>query len=190
LNQLWFNELTDSSGGHLKTAPESGRPAGHFHRPRDGGGNKGLVTKAVKHLVHFPPIAERLTGAQLTRLEMVDDPGARFLFELIDHLQQEPASRTAVLLERWRERPEAARMAALAQEEMAPGIDENGAALELASVVETLGLQPALRRHEELMSKGELTADEAAEFKELTVTISASKSRSLQGNPGPGRSGP
>lgn len=184
LNQLWFNELTNIEGSHLRGAsPDTGRgrDSAQASRPRDGGGNKGLVTKAVKHLVHFPAIAERISGGQLTKLEMVDDPGARFLFELIDHLQQEPAGQTAVLLERWRDRPEVARMSALAQEEMAAGIDEIGAALELANVIETLALQPALRRHEELMSKGELTADEVAEFKELTATINASKSRGLAG---------
>ena len=178
LNQLWFNEVTDAAGGHLAgSASESpaARPASRSPRPHDGGGNKGLVTRAVKLLVHFPHIASRVTGAQLTQLEMTEGAGSRFLFELIDQLQQEPAATTAVLLMRWRERAEAARLTALAQEEL-PGIDENGAALELAAAISTLGLEPTLRRYQELIDKGELNEDERAELRELTAAMARSKS--------------
>ncbi len=180
LNQLWFNEVTDTGGAHVGTGTptESERipHGGSSARPRDGGGGKGLVTKAVKLLVHFPGIASRITGAQLTQLEMNDDPGSRFLFELIDGLQQEPAANTAVLLTRWRERPEGARMTILAQEEL-PGIDEAGAALELAAAISSLALEPTLRRHQELIDKGELTEDERAELRELNVAMARSKGR-------------
>src|SRR5204862_850369 len=121
LNQLWFNEATDPTGAHAQTAPAERARSGRgdrTNRPRDGGGNKGLVTRAVKLLVHFPGVATRITGSQLTQLEMTDDAGSRFLFELIDQLQQEPAANTGVLLMRWRERPEVSRMTALAQEEL------------------------------------------------------------------------
>jgi DNA primase len=186
LNQLWFNEATNAAGTHQaepaaqRTARAESRAA---TRARDGGGNKGLVTKAVKLLVHFPAIAARISGAQLTRLEMNDDPGSRFLFELIDHLQQEPAASSAVLLERWRERPEAARMQALAGEEL-PALDESGAALELAAAIENLAMEPTFRRHDELLAKGELTEDERAELKELNVAIHLAKSRSAPGTSG------
>ena len=133
-----------------------------------------MVTKAVKLVVHFPGISARISGAQLTQLEMNDDPGSRFLFELIDGLQQEPAANTAVLLTRWRDRPEGARMTALAQEEL-PGIDETGAALELAAAIAALAMEPALRRHQELIDKGELTDDERAELRELNVAMARSK---------------
>jgi DNA primase len=178
LNQLWFNEVTDSSGGHVASASaESGsnRAASRTPRPRDGGGNKSLVTKAVKHLVHFPGIAARVSGAQLTQLEMTDDPGSRFLFELIDQLQQEPAANTGVLLMRWRERPEAARLTVLAQEDQ-PGIDENGAALELAAAISTLSPEPMRRRYQELIDKDDLTEDERTELRELTMAMARSKS--------------
>jgi DNA primase len=178
LNQLWFNEVTDQAGTHLAggASTELNRPstAARISRPRDGGGGKGLVTRAVKLLVHFPAIAGRITGAQLTQLEMADDAGSRFLFELIDQLQQEPAVNTGVLLTRWRERPESARMTALAQEEL-PGIDENGAALDLASAINTLALEPTLRRHQELLDKEELSEDERTELRELTLAMAKSK---------------
>jgi hypothetical protein len=111
----------------------------------------------------------------LTQLEMTDDPGSRFLFELIDQLQQEPAANTGVLLMRWRERPEAARLTALAQEDQ-PGIDENGAALELAAAISTLSQEPMRRRDQELIDKDELTEDERTELRELTVAMARSKS--------------
>jgi DNA primase len=191
LNQLWFNEVTDNRGNHLAggdPAAEAGLPsAGQARRaaarPRDGGGGKGLITKAVKLLVHFPGIARRISGAQLTQLEMNDDAGSRFLFELIDQLQQEPAAHTAQLLERWRDRPEAARMQALASEELL-GHDETSASLELIAAIEKLALEPTLRRLDELMAKGELTDDERAELKELNVTIHLAKSRATQNTAG------
>jgi hypothetical protein len=188
LNQLWFNEATDAAGSHSAVlSPEPGRVnvQGHKPRARDGGGNKSLVTKAVKLLVHFPGVAARITGAQLTQLEMADDAGSRFLFELIDQLQQEPAANTGVLLTRWRERPEAARMTALAQEELAADIDEAGAALEVASAISTLALEPTLRRHQELLDKGDLTDDERAELRELTIAMARSKGAGNSSGTGP-----
>jgi DNA primase len=176
LNQIWFNEVTDTAGNHLSgaapTASERRPPA----RPRDGGGGKGLVTKAVKLVVHFPAIAERISGAQLTQLEMTDDPGSRFLFELLDQLQQEPAPNTAVLLERWRDRPEVVRMRALAGEEML-GLEEASAALDLTAAIETLALEPTVRRYDELIAKADLTDDERTELKELNMAIHMAKSR-------------
>jgi len=181
LNQIWFNEVTDTAGNHLSSSGSSSGSGGSAapstltaRRPRDGGGGKGLVTKAVKLVVHFPSIATKISGAQLTQLEMTDDPGSRFLFELLDQLQQEPAAHTAQLLERWRERPEAARMHTLAGEEML-GLDESSAALDLISAIEKLALEPTLRRHDELMSKGDLNDDERAELKELNLAIHLAK---------------
>jgi DNA primase len=183
LNQLWFNEAVGPQGEHAQNIvsppPDltSRRSAG---RPRDGGGNKGIVTKAVKLLVHFPGIAARISGAQLSQLEINDDAGSRFLFELIDQLQQDPAAHTAQLLERWRERPEAARMQALAAEELL-GLDGESATLELVAAIEKLALEPTLRRLDELMARGEdLTDDERAELKELYVAIHLAKSKGLQ----------
>ncbi|HEU4779073.1 MAG TPA: DNA primase, partial [Steroidobacteraceae bacterium] len=180
LNQLWFNEVTDAAGNHLASAPVS-TPSGSrqttaTRAPRDGGAGRSLVTKAVKLVVHFPSIAGKVSGAHLTQLEMTDDPGSRFLFELLDQLQQEPAPNTAVLLERWRERPEVIRMRALAGEEML-GLEESSAALDLIAAIEKLALEPTMRRHDELMAKTDLTDDERAELKDLNVAIHMAKSK-------------
>ncbi len=107
---------------------------------------------------------------------MNDDAGSRFLFELIDQLQTEPASHSGQLLERWRDRPEAARLQALAAEELL-GHDEASASLELTAAIEKLSLEPTLRRLDELMAKGDLSDDERTELKELNVTIHLAKSR-------------
>jgi DNA primase len=180
LNQLWFNEVTDTAGNHLTgtgaTAASGHGPRQSANRARDGGGGKGLVTKAVKLVVHFPAIAAKVSGAQLTQLEMTDDPGSRFLFELLDQLQQEPAPNTAVLLERWRDRPEVVRMRTLAGEEML-GLEESSAALDLIAAIETLSLEPTVRRYDELMAKGDLSEDERQELKALNVAIHMAKSR-------------
>jgi DNA primase len=189
LNQIWFNEVTDPAGNHLSAQPPMSEPRRAPARPRDGGGGKGLVTKAVKLVVHFPAIAAKISGAQLTQLEMTDDPGSRFLFELLDQLQQEPAPNTAVLLERWRDRPEVVRMRALAGEEML-GLEESSAALDLTAAIETLALEPTVRRYDELMAKGDLTDDERTELKELNVAIHMAKSRAKSQSPeaaAPGR---
>ena len=180
LNQLWFNEVTDTAGNHL-TGMGANAASGHAprlpaNRPRDGGGGKGLVTKAVKLVVHFPAIAAKVSGAQLTQLEMTDDPGSRFLFELLDQLQQEPAPNTAVLLERWRDRPEVVRMRTLAGEEML-GLEESSAALDLVAAIETLSLEPTVRRYDELMAKSDLSEDERQELKALNVAIHMAKSK-------------
>ena len=127
-------------------------------------------------MVHFPSIAARVSGAHLTQLEMAEDPGSKFLFELLDQLQQEPAPNSAVLLERWRERPEVIRMRALAGEEML-GLEESSAALDLIAAIEKLALEPTMRRHDELMAKADLTDDERAELKELNVAIHMAKSK-------------
>jgi hypothetical protein len=77
---------------------------------------------------------------------------------------------------RWRDRPEASRLTTLAQEEL-PGIDESGAAAELAAAISALALEPTLRRYQELTEKdGELTEDERAELRELIAAMARSKS--------------
>ena len=149
------------------TSAEPARASGG--QPSDAGpamaaAARGWSPRRSNLLVHFPGIASAVSGAQLTQLEMTDDPGSRFLFELIDQLQQEPAANTGVLLTRWRERPEVGRMTTLAQEEL-PGIEESGAALELAAAIAALAMEPTLRRHQELIDKGELTEDERAELR-------------------------
>ncbi|MES1263682.1 MAG: hypothetical protein ABUL69_04955, partial [Peristeroidobacter soli] len=175
------------AGNHLSTGPASAPPGARNpisnRVARDGGGNKGLVTRAVKLVVHFPAVATRVSGALLSKLEMTDDAGSRFLFELVDQLQQEPASNAAVLLERWRDRPEVTRMRALAGEEML-GLEESSAALDLIAAIERLALEPTIRRHDELLAKSDLTDDERAELKELNVAIHLAKSKGNPTSPG------
>ena len=77
-------------------------------------------------------------------------------------------------------------MRALAGEEML-GLEESGAALDLVAAIETLALEPTVRRHDELMAKGELTDDERAELKELNVAIHMAKSKGTAAPQAPAR---
>ena len=102
---------------------------------------------------------------------MTDDPGSRFLFELSTSCSRSRPPTPAVLLERWRERPEVVAHAALAGEEM-PGIEESSARRSSwPPPSKRWRMEPTLRRHEELIAKGELTEDERAELKELNVAM-------------------
>ena len=157
LNQLWFNEVTDTAR-HIDRRRSPPAPGGgqsrRSERPRDGGGGKGLVTKAVKLVVHFPQIAARISGAQLTQLEMADDAGARFLFELIDQLQQEPPRHTRrSCSSAGATGPRCARMRALAGEEMLGSRRLRRGARADRRLLKSSSLEPTLRRYDELMRK-------------------------------------
>jgi hypothetical protein len=68
-------------------------------------------------------------------------------------------------------------MQALAGEENG-GIDEMGAALELIAAIESLAMEPRLKRYQELTQKdGELNDDERAELKDLNTAIHLAKRR-------------
>jgi DNA primase len=187
LNQLWFNEATDAGGAHhasrdahggagLNSTALSPRPV-----PRaKGAARGGLVTQAVKLVVHFPSVAERVTGSLMSKLELTEDPGARFLFELLEHLQELPAAHTGQLLERdyWKARSEYGRLQALASEELPAHHDEAAALSELASAIEMLSHETTVRRYNELLAKGDdLSDDERTEFKELLVLINTAKAK-------------
>jgi hypothetical protein len=70
------------------------------------------------------------------------------------------------------------------------GLDESSAALDLISAIEKLALEPTVRRHDELMAKGDLTEDERAELKDLNVALHMAKAKANpqgSGNTQPGR---
>ena len=55
-------------------------------------------------------------------------------------------------------------MQALAAEEMAPGVDENGATQELVTTIERLAMEPTLRRHDELIAKRDLARKDSKDL--------------------------
>jgi DNA primase len=96
--------------------------------------------------------------------------GFPVLRELLETAREEPPLTTAQLVERWRERPEGARLAELAGEESLVA-DARAAGRELATLLERLGaeLGPEKRLNEliELARDRRLSEQEQKEFQGL-----------------------
>jgi DNA primase len=147
----------------------AGRPelAGR-HRGRISVGRGNLLTQAITLVLHYPAAAAAVTDPEA--LGKVDRPGVAVLKELL--LQASAATRpsTAMLLERWRDRPEYGRLAELAMTD--PMVAEaEAAAKELHMAVEKLLEEygPG-RRMDELLRKAEelgLNSEEKAELSQL-----------------------
>jgi DNA primase len=136
-------------------------------RSRMSAGRGGLLTQAITWVLHHPVAARAV--ADSSSLAVVDKPGAAVLRELIDAAKSHAQPSTALLLERFRDRAEHARLTELAMAE--PMVDEAAAGRELAmavlKLVETHGPQ---RRMNDLLRKAEdigLNSDEKAELKQL-----------------------
>ena len=141
------------------------------HRGRISVGRGNLLTQAIVLVLHHPTAA--LAVKDPGSLGGVERPGIAVLKELLEQAAQAAAPTTAVMLERWRDRPEYARLAELAQAEPLVA-DAASAAKELLTAVEKL-LQEAGpgRRMDELLRKaGEmgLNYDEKAELSNLLKT--------------------
>src|ERR1700735_4363673 len=150
--------------------PELGvRPRG---RISVGRGN--LLTQAITLVLHHPAAAAAVKDPDT--LGNVDKPGVAVLKELL--LQATAASNpsTAMLLERWRDRPEYGRLAELAMAE--PMVEAEAAAKELHMAVEKLLEEygPG-RRMDELLKKAEELGLNYAEKAELSSLLQ-SKGRS------------
>ena len=116
--------------GPVRRAPLSRAPAG---LQMAGRGN--LVRQAISLLVHHPSAAG--TAADLEALATVDRPGVPLLLALLTQLREDPAASTAVLLERWRDRPDHGPLARLAAAECLVA-DPAAAAAELGSAIARL----------------------------------------------------
>ena len=130
-------------------------------------GRGNLLTQAITLVLHHPGAARAVGDS--SSLESVDKPGAAVLRELIETAAGLDEPTTALLLERFRDRPEHARLADLAVAE--PVVDEGAAPRELmmavAKLLETHGPR---RRIDELLRKAEelgLNFEEKAELKGL-----------------------
>ncbi|HEU5468155.1 MAG TPA: DNA primase [Steroidobacteraceae bacterium] len=143
------------------------RPA-RSGRPRRSAGRQPLLTQAITLVLHHPAAA-RAIGAMPGWLDP-DQKGFAVLRELLETAQAAPALTTAQLVERWRERPEGARLAELAGAESLVG-DPKAAGRELASLLDRIGaeLGPEKRLNEliELSRERRLTEREQKEFQGL-----------------------
>ena len=131
-------------------------------------GRGSLLTQAIKHLVDFPTIARAIGEGQRGALAEVDEAGIPILVNMLDDLTEHPASVSAQLLERRRERPEYTRLVELAAAEpLAP--DAKAAGEELRRAVDKLIDHAAQARLDVLRVKplGELSPAEKDELRRL-----------------------
>jgi DNA primase len=137
-------------------------------RGRMSVGRGNLLTQAITLVLHHPAAAGSIADPDL--LSSIDKPGVSVLKELLEQAATASSPSTAMLLERWRERPEHERLTELAMQD--PLVADSGAAAkELKMAVEKLLQEygPG-RRMDELLKKAEelgLNYDEKAELSSL-----------------------
>ena len=137
-------------------------------RGRMVAGRGNLLTQAITLVLHHPSAATAVENPQL--LGKLPKPGMNVLQELLEQAAAEREPTTAVLLEKWRERAEFARLAQLAMAEPLVA-DAAAAAAELRMAVKKLLEEHGPgRRMDELLQKAEdlgLNTLEKAELSEL-----------------------
>jgi len=153
----------------------AGTRAGRAQAPRSAG-RQPLLTQAIALVLLHPGAAKAL--AAVPAWLAGDQKGFAVLRELLETARAEPKLTTAQLVERWRDRPEGARLAELAGQESLVG-DARAAGRELESLVFRIGaeLGPEKRLNElvELARERRLTDAEQKEFQGLLGTRSPAR---------------
>jgi len=166
-----------ADGDAKRTANTSELRVRHHGRMSVGRGN--LLTQAIALVLHHPAAAGAILEPYL--LSSIDKPGVSVLKELLEQAATAASPSTAMLLERWRDRPEHERLTELAMQDPLVA-DTAGAAKELKMAVEKLLEEygPG-RRMDELLKKAEelgLNYDEKAELSSLLKTKGRSRAPS------------
>jgi DNA primase len=165
---LASSEAARDSARGRERAPERGARGGISV----GRGN--LLRQAIMLVLHHPAAAAAV--ADPGALRAVDRPGVAVLQELLEQARGTASASTGVLLERWRDRPEFARLAELAAQEPLVA-DAKAAASELQMAVHKLLEEHGPgRRMNELLRKAEEVGLDLAEKTELSELL-RSKSR-------------
>jgi DNA primase len=164
LEQLLRARTEPARGG--RTAPP--HPPQRSGRTKRSAGRHPMLTQAILLLLHHPAAARAVPSVPgWLDAELKGFPVLR---ELLETAREEPTLSTAQLVERWRERPEGARLAELAGEESLV-VDARAAGRELATLLERLGaeLGPEKRLNEliELARDRRLSEQEQKEFQGL-----------------------
>jgi len=138
---------------------------------RASSGRGNLLTQAIALVVHHPAAARAI--ADTAPLGALDRPGVAVLRELLEQAASMPQPNTAMLLERWRDRAEYARLNQLAQDE--PMVSETEAAakelqMAVAKLLEAYG--PA-QRMDELLRKADELGLNYEEKTELSLLLKA-----------------
>ena len=136
-------------------------------------GRGSLVRQAVRLLLYFPQLAAEISPDSIALLARLDEPGVTLLCALAKQLREQPAASTAQILERWRDRPEAAHLARLAAMESLVS-DAAAAQRELTHALERLLQGADRRRLDGLLEKdraSSLSAEEKLELQRLTMEL-------------------
>jgi DNA primase len=163
-----LKELLFAAGAaNRRSAADKAEPAPR-QRGRMVAGRGNLLTQAITLVLHHPSAAAAVENPQL--LGKLPKPGMNVLQELLEQAAAAREPTTAVLLEKWRERAEYARLTQLAMAEPLVA-DAAAAAPELRMAVEKLLEEHGPgRRMDELLQKAEdlgLNTLEKAELSEL-----------------------
>ena len=147
-------------------------------RGRMSAGRGNLLTQAITLVLHYPTAAGAMEPDLLSSIEK---PGVSVLKELLEQAATASSPNTAMLLERWRDRPEHERLTTLAMQDPLVA-DTAAAAKELKMAVEKLLEEygPG-RRMDELLKKAEelgLNYDEKAELSSLLKSKGRSRAPS------------
>jgi DNA primase len=158
------------AGDPKRPAPAPAEP-GTPRRSRNSAGRGNLLSQAITLVLHHPAAARSVTDIEA--LGSVDRPGVSVLKELLEQAAGMAQPSTGMLLERWRERAEYARLTELAMSDPMVA-DAVGTAKELQMAVQKLLEEygPG-RRTDDLLRKAEelgLNYDEKAE---LTLLLKA-----------------
>jgi DNA primase len=156
--------FADGDGRRGPASSELRRP----ERGRMSVGRGNLLTQAIALVLHHPAAGGAIEDPDL--LSSIDKPGVQVLRELLQHVAEGASVSTAMLLERWRDRPEYERLTELAMQDPLVA-DSAAAAKELKMAVEKLLQEygPG-QRMDELLRKAEelgLNYDEKAELSSL-----------------------
>ena len=178
LRSLWETADASSPGGGGRGATGRDTPQGGGPRATaktgQSAGRGNLMRQAVQGLVHHPRIATRLDPTHLAALETLQEPGADILRALIVDLRAQPITTTGQLLERWRDRPEAERLARLATAESLMA-GEDAALRELQTALERMQREGGRRRLDSLLERERDGALSPLERQELQGLLAGQK---------------
>jgi DNA primase len=154
----------------LKARPEAPRSASRARgAPRPAAaGRHPLLTQAIVLLLHHPKAARAI--GEVPAFLQGEHKGFAVLRELLEITRLEPELSTAQLVERWRDRPEGARISELAGEESLVS-DARAAGRDLAMALKRMAAEfgPDKRLNELIVLSRErkLTSEEQQEFQRL-----------------------
>ena len=151
----------------LDDIPATG--AGGYTRqanPTRSYGRGNLVSQAIARVLQHPGAARYVEDVDALRAG-VEDRGLEVLLELIETLHAQPDLSSAQLVERWRERPEHARLSELAGLPL-PELEDAAIGNELAAIIGKLRSERGPeRRWNELIAKADSVGLSDAEKAEL-----------------------